>query len=224
MNLMRRISGVLGAGYQKENPASTRDLANELESKFANIIRDFNVECEPARKQVAKAEYAAFVYYLVEDWHNRQMKLDKSYNTALVLLRYQAETSASLMGFSVTHPSFPGKQISATDFLSDRARIYNLVSQDVNNEFRREPRLFRTLAKISSVSAWRCRLEIMPDITNLAEIELRARISKVDQREEFEVQIAEYGFAACNNRVGIVIETLEEIYSRISENLTRKDI
>ena len=222
MNLLAKFFGGLRARSQKPAPVADRDLANELESKFANIIRDFAVECEPAQKQVAKAEYAAFVYYLVEDWHNRQTKLDRTYDTALMLLRYQAEKSASLIGFSVAHPEFHGKQVSAEEFFIDRVRIYNLISQDGDSEFLREPRLYRTLAKITSVSAGRYRLELMPYITNLAELELRAKLSKVDRREELEAKIAVCGFEANNNRVGLVIGALDEIYSSIAQNLQLK--
>jgi len=219
MRFFRNIISRFSAPTESDDRES-RSLVHELEASFDMTIREFSSPLEPARNQVAKAELAAFAYYCVWDWNRRQSEFDKDYDIALGLLRYQAAESATLMNFPVTDAEQFGLRHDSEAFIEDRLRIYDLVETNpADSDVTRGARLYRTLAKLTSIGCGRCRLEVQPGITDMGELELRARIAKLDRKEDTEAHMAVWGSEVRLRSIPQVIEVLRALYQLRADNL-----
>ncbi len=217
MRIFRQIASLFAASKVSAVQDGSA-LVEELEATFGASIRGFSSDLEPARNQVAKAELAAFAYYCILDWHRSQSEFDRDYDVALGLLRFQAAESASLMNFSVSDAEQIGLRHDSEDFINDRLRIYDLIETNpADYDIERGSRLYRTLAKLTSVSCGRCRLEVQPAITDIDELELRARVAKLERKEETEAHMAVWGSEMRNRAMPRVIEVLRELYQLRAE-------
>lgn len=210
--MFRQIAGLFSAS----KVSSVQDggaLVEELETVFGASIRGFSSDLEPARNQVAKAELAAFAYYCIWDWHRSQSEFDTDCDVVLGLLRFKAAESASLMNFSVTDAEQIGLRYDSDDFINDRIRIYDLIETNpADSDIERGSRLYRALAKLTSISCGRCRLEVQPAITDVDELELRARVAKLERKEETEAHMAVWGSEMRTRAIPRVIEVLRSLY------------
>ena len=212
MKIFQKLTNFFTSSKESEG-RNGGDLVKELETTFGRAIRAFSSDLEPARNQVAKAELAAFAYYCIWDWHRKQSEFDRDYDVALSLLRYEAAESASLMNFSVSDAEQIGVSRDAEDFIEDRLRIYDLIAtHPTDSNIEHGARLYRTLAKLTSISCGRCRLEVQPAITDIDELEIRARIAKVERKEEVEAHMAVWGFETRNRAIPQVIDVLCNLY------------
>ena len=212
MRIFRQIASLFSAS--KVSAVQDGDaLVEELEATFGASIRGFSSDLEPARNQVAKAELAAFAYYCIWDWHRSQSEYDTDCDAVLGLLRFKAAESASLMNFSVTDAEQIGVRYDSDEFINDRLRIYDLIETNpADSDTERGSRLYRTLAKLTSISCGRCRLEVQPAIIDVDELELRARVAKLERKEETEAHMAVWGSEMHTRAIPRVIDVLRSLY------------
>lgn len=212
MKIFQKLASIFTGSWESAGRDGS-DLVKKLETMFGRTIRAFSSDLEPARNQIAKAELAAFAYYCIWDWHRSQSEFERDYDVALSLLRYEAADSASFMSFSVSDAEQIGVRRDSEDFINDRLRIYDLNKMYPSDcDIEHGARLYRTLAKLTSISCGRCRLEVQPAITDIDELELRARIAKVERKEEVEAHMAVWGFETRNRAIPQVIEVLCDLY------------
>ena len=212
--------GRIFAGLRRKSPQTTKfselsaeDLITSAEALILKVIRDYQPTLQDRGAGYAKAEYAAFIFFWVQHWHDRQTAV-RDHRTFLEILRGKVEDGAYYI--RVYHSINHHKGWEPEMWFEDRTRIYRSIVE-------REPQvpspsgppsLFMACHLLATLSSRRRSLELLPSVSSSSDL-LGLCLSKGfcgDALEQF--NIYNQAMASLETTIPEIAEMITEMHLR----------
>jgi len=227
MNIFQRVLLFFGGRSQPAPKSQFHDVtAEELLSRAERLmlesVRSYKPQVADRSSRFAQAEYAPFMFFWVQHWHDQQQESIRSYDVLLKLLMSKAQDGAvAIRGY---HSLNFNKGWDPNRWFDDRLRIYRSIvaTESQKTTETGPPSIFMACHMLATLSARSNSLEIRPSVSRTGDL-LNLCLSQniiPDALEQF--NLYSHATASLGTTIPSLVEIVTEMELRRLANLQSK--
>ena len=224
MNIFQRVLSFFAGRSQAEpkgkfDGATAEELLSTAERLMLESVRSYKPQVADRSSRFAQAEYAAFMFFWVQHWHDQQPDPIRDYDVLLNLLMSKAQDGAfairTYQSLNLTRGWDPDR------WFDDRLRIYRSIvtTESQKTAGTGPPSVFTACHMLATLSARTNRLEMHPGVSSSGDL-LGLCLSQnifLDALEQF--NLYSHATAALGTTVPLLVEVVTEMHLRRLVNL-----
>ena len=206
----------------KFDDATAEELLSTAERLMLESVRSYKPQDGDRSSRFAQAEYAAFMFFWVQHWHDQQPKQIRDYDVLLKLLMSKAQDGA--FAIRSYHSLNFNRGWDPDVWFEDRLRIYrSIVARESQNPTGGgPPTIFTACHMLATLSARSNSLDTRPEVVvsaGLLELCLSQQIFP-DALEQFNLYT--HATASLETTIPLLVEVITEMHLRRLANLDAK--
>ena len=214
MNILQRALAFFRGRKQPESKfadATAEELLSTAERLMLEAVRSYKPAVTDRGSRYAQAEYAPFMFFWAQHWHDQQPQVLRDYDIILKLLMSKAQDGA--MAIRSFHSLHFQRGWDPDRWFADRVRIYRsiLASEPQQGSRSAPPSIFTASHMLATLSSRSCTLDMWPTVTRSADLieQCLSRGIFPDALEQFNL----YSHAKAS--LGVTLPLLSEIITEM---------
>ncbi|SKB02111.1 hypothetical protein SAMN02745166_03546 [Prosthecobacter debontii] len=227
MTIFQRVLSFFGGRSQPEpkgqfDDATAEELLSTAERLMLDSVRSYKPQRADRSSRFAQAEYAPFMFFWVQHWHDQQPEPIRGYDVLLKLLISKAQDGA--LAIRSYHSLNFNRGWDPDLWFDDRLRIYRsiIAAESQKTAGTGPPSIFKACYMLATLSARSNSLEILPSVKSsgdLLDLCLSQHIFP-DALEQFDLY--SHATASLGTTIPLLVEVVSEIHLRRLANLHSK--
>ncbi len=224
MSVFQRVLSFFGSQKQPEpksqfDNATAEELLSMAERLMLESVRSYKPKISDRSSRFAQAEYAPFMFFWVQHWHDQQPKPIREYDVILKILMAKSQDGSHAIQSYYSLNFHKGWDLDL--WFEDRLRIYRsiIATESQKSSGAGPPTIFTASHMLATLSARSNSLDVRPDVvrsTDLLDLCLSKRIYP-DALEQF--NLYNQATTSLATTIPLLIEVITEMHLRRLANL-----
>lgn len=227
MNIFQRALSFFGGGSQSVpkgqfNDATAEELLSTAERLMLESVRSYKPQVADRSSRFAQAEYAPFMFFWVQHWHDQQPESIRSYEVLLKLLMSRAQDGAvAIRGY---HSLNFNRGWDPNRWFDDRLRIYRsiIATESQKTAETGPPSIFTACHMLATLSAHSNSLEMRPSVSSSGDLLNFCLSQNIFPSALEQFNLYSQAKASLGTTIPLLIEVVTEMHLRRLANIQSK--